>query len=266
MLPKSRKKRITNKETLKLIPKAQQGDIKARNDIIEGNIGLIIFIAKRYYSRIANSIIDMEDIINEGVLGMIRSIEKFKEKHKVTFSTYSSYWIRQRIERYIKDKKKIIRLPVYMLEIRAKFLKLRNDGGKTDDYYIKKISREKKIPVSRIRKIVSYVPIITHLNRTYEGDKELMENFDLTYIKGDEYFGYDDMNVKMILEYVGEKEKYILLKRAENYTLEEIGLELEISRERVRQIEKEALGRLQSLLRREKNGRPRIRSIIRNKK
>lgn len=229
-------KELTNS----LIDKAQQGDQDAVSKLLEIHYNLCWHWAhKMYISEI--KIIDIEDLANEAVFGLISAIHKFDKTRDISFSTYATPWICQRISRYYANNATCIRLPVHVREkLYAINQKLNNGEDLTPEEYKIKL---REVPVVSINEEV----------RTDEGDELLLENS----ISDDEAEGFveevaqDDAKTILLreLDKLNPREKYVIVTRygldgEGNKTLEEVGQTIGITRERVRQIEKHAIMKL----------------------
>jgi len=232
------------------------GDVSARDQMIEANLRLVISIGKRYMNRG----FPFSDIVEEGNLGLIKAVEKFNYKRGFRFSTYGSWWIRQFIERAIINQGKLIRLPVHVVERLNRFLSqvelLRQRMGRrprTDEIALRlKISEEE---VTDLKQLV---------RTTCSLDSPINERTD-TYLRDviEDASGLSPADTaegvlrrEGLMEWVKdlpEKEREVIIKRfgldgGEDQTLEEIGQGLGLTRERVRQIETAALGKLRSVI------------------
>jgi RNA polymerase primary sigma factor/RNA polymerase nonessential primary-like sigma factor len=232
------------------------GDVSARDQMIEANLRLVISIGKRYMNRG----FPFSDIVEEGNLGLIKAVEKFNYKRGFRFSTYGSWWIRQFIERAIINQGKLIRLPVHVVERLNRFLSVVELLGqglgrepRTDEIALRlKISEEE---VTDLKQLV---------RTTCSLDSPINERTD-TYLRDviEDASGLSPADTaegvlrrEGLMEWVKdlpEKEREVIIKRfgldgGEDQTLEEIGQGLGLTRERVRQIETAALGKLRSVI------------------
>lgn len=236
-----------------LINKAQNGDIEARNMIVENYLKLVISIAKRYLDKG----LSFEDLIQEGNFGIIKAIKKYDKTKGTKFSTYSVWWIRQSITRAIADKGKTIRIPVHLYEKVALYKKVCAQLEKKLERYptdeeIMEMMNINQETLSFINKII---------NDTYSLNEKLFEeqNVELEEIIPNEDVPVDtqvirnNMNedVRDLVESVGLSEREINLLRLRNgfggkepITLEEIGASYGLTRERIRQIENAVLNKL----------------------
>ena len=250
---------LSEKEEKKLILHAKKGDNEARSKLIKANLKLVVKIAKRY----ENFGVPLIDLIEEGNIGLMRAIEKFSLRKGFRFSTYATWWIKQSITRAITNQKNIIRIPVHILDIYHKYLKfvekeLRNTGSfPSREVILKKL----KIDSSKLDEILNIIKLPKSLDLEYEDDesdsnKTLKDSIeDKSFIKPDDDYFEKDKKEKIIdiIQMLKPKEQQVILYRfgildGKNYTLEEIGKKIKLTRERVRQIEAMALRKLREII------------------
>lgn len=246
---------LSKEDTLKYIKIYQEAkslgkvDIcdKYRNLIIEGNIRLIVYIAK----KIPSTDMTLLDLVNEGFFGMSKAIDYYDFSYGSSFSSYAYYWIKSLITRSIHNKERNIRIPVRVQEKYRKVMKveekLTNTLGR--EVSIKEIADEMNEDCANIEELVNNIGFLTSLDAEVKDDTETNRyNFVPDKINLEEAI-VNKTAVLTFLECLTEREKDIITKRyGEDYTLEEIGKMYKMTRERVRQIEEKALGKMQNFL------------------
>jgi RNA polymerase primary sigma factor len=268
---------LTADEEIELANRIKQGDHKAKDKMIKANLRLVINFAKRY----RHFGIPFMDLIEEGNMGLIKAVAKFNPKKGFRFSTYASWWVRQYINRALANQGKIVRLPVYMVEIILRYKKVSEDlayrmGRKPTQI---EIAKKMKIRVDKLNKIDSLATRITSLEAPI-GEDHTGQLGDL--IEDDAAISPDKKlsefmaaeKIKELLSKLGkDREKEILqlryglrdedleqrlrkklrlsideIKDKSSFTLEEIAKFLGITKERVRQIEEMALQKLKKIM------------------
>jgi RNA polymerase nonessential primary-like sigma factor len=247
---------LTFEQEQELGKRVQEGDMKAREQMIEANLRLVISIGKRYMNRG----LPFSDIVEEGNIGLIKAVEKFNYARGFRFSTYASWWIRQFIERAIINQGKLIRLPVHVVERLNRYLseveQLVHEFGR--EPRPDEVAKKMKVPESDV------VDLKQLIRTTYSLDSPISDRTD-TFLRdvikdpnGDSPAATAEgvRRREDIMKWVGElqeKERTVIMLRfgldgGEAQTLEEIGRSLGLTRERVRQIEHAALGKLRSAI------------------
>lgn len=242
---------LTRKEEIALARKAGAGDEEARKKLILSNLKLVIAIAKSYSSYG----VPFLDLVEEGNLGLIKAVSRFDPEKGFRFSTYSSWWIKQSIVRAISDYSRTIRIPIHIFHAMKNYVKMEKK--------IKNLSSEEKavqldVSIKRVKMIEDLIQSIRALDvassldsysrlKTNEEipDSNDMESIILQQIEHEE--------LEKLLDRLSEREKLIIrvrygLSDGEPHTLAETGKVINVSRERVRQLEMRALKRLRCLL------------------
>lgn len=244
---------LTRDEEVKLITASQGGDAEAKNKLILSNLKLVVSMAKKYINRGMSFI----DLISEGNFGLIYAIEKFDPDKGYRFSTYAVWWIRHSISKAVTAKGREIRIPSYKYDLLSKVNKFITDRLKEDSNYpsIEEISSNLNISKKIVESLMTDFQDVISLNIEIGEDicledvvAEISDNNSLEdnilnkMVKG---------QIKEILDSLSTREKEILTLRygldgSEIHTLEEIGQTFNITRERVRQIEKKTLDKLKA--------------------
>lgn len=241
---------LTREEEVRLAQAMERGDTAARAILIESNLRLVASIAKRYLGQG----FDFLDLIQEGNIGLMHAIEKFDWRRGYKISTYAMFWIRQTITRAIADKGRSIRLPVYIIESGRSVRRTENDlkslfgREPTDD----EVGAASGFGRERVDAIKSHTQGIVSLNRPLDQDPDReMGDFlaDPDNLEEDALTGVRNQEILDGLAELTDREKLVISMRfglggSDRHTLEEIGYELGITRERVRQIENKALAKL----------------------
>jgi RNA polymerase primary sigma factor len=229
-------------------------DLKgAREQIVRGHLRLVISIAKKYRR---NSSLDLLDLIQEGNLGLMRAVEKFDYRRGVKVATYAMWWIRQSIVRAIADQGRTIRIPVHMTEVAAKVLredrKLYQKHGRRPE--TAEIAARTGMPVGRVEQVLSLVQEPTSLDAPIgeDGDATLGDLIEASDAVDPHTVAETTALQRLLAEALGEltpREQRVLRMRfgiggAADHTLEEVGKEFGVTRERIRQIEAKALEKL----------------------
>ncbi len=247
---------LTPEEELKISKRARRGNAEACKLMIRSNLRLVVNIAKKY-SFLG---VPITDLIEEGNLGLMRSVKKFDPKKGYRFSTYAAWWIRQYITRAIANQSKTIRVPVYLTETITKWKrtteKLTQKLGRTPS--VQEVAKKMRIPVKKARRLCEIVTRTTSLHKPIGEDSsgefmDLIEDQSVTSPFEELSRLLRQEKIAELLEKMSEREKQILILRygledGTFRTLEETAKNFNISRERVRQIENNALKKLKLYL------------------
>ena len=245
---------LTAAQEVELAKRIERGDMQAKQRMIQSNLRLVVSIAKNY----RNQGLPFLDLIQEGTLGLIRAVEKFDWRRGFKFSTYATWWIRQAVARALADKARTIRMPVHIVERLQKLNKaerlLWTQLGREPT--LEEVAEEASLPIEQAKEVKAAAQASTSLDQPV-GDQEDAVFGDFVAGEGPT----PDEQVETLLRSqalaralaaLSERERKVLILRygldnAEPRTLEEIGRRLDLTRERVRQIESQALKRLARL-------------------
>jgi RNA polymerase primary sigma factor len=251
---------LTHEEEIDLSKRAKQGDARARQRLIEKNLRLVVSVAKKYRGYG----LPFEDLIQEGNIGLMKAVEKFDPDRGFRFSTYATWWIRQAVQRAVADKGRTIRVPVHMTEKIRKMARTRSELAlelerePTEEEVAERLGWTEE----EIKEACSVVPDATSLQWTPGPGEEsaelgdFLEDERVSDIPDTVMREMDIIEVREAVRRLPVRYGYVLVKRygldeREPATLAELGGELGISRERVRQMQREA----ERILRARYNGR-----------
>jgi len=247
---------LTAEEEVYFSRLALKGDEPSRKRMIESNLRLVVKIARRYNNRG----LPLLDLIEEGNLGLIRAVEKFDPERGFRFSTYATWWIRQTIERAIMNQTRTIRLPIHVVKELNIYLRTSRELVQKLDHEptAEDIAETLDVPVKDVSKMLRLNERITSVDSPFSGDtdKALLDVIPDEKGGGPEsHLQSNDMkdNIVTWLNDLNSKQREVLARRFgllgyEAATLEDVGVEIGLTRERVRQIQVEALKRLRDIL------------------
>ncbi|HEX2097763.1 MAG TPA: RNA polymerase sigma factor RpoD/SigA [Rubrobacteraceae bacterium] len=249
---------LTHQEEIDLSKRAKQGDGRARQKLIEKNLRLVVSIAKKYRGYA----LPFEDLIQEGNIGLMKAIEKFDPDRGWRLSTYATWWIRQAVQRAAVDKGRTIRVPVHMSEKIRKVSRAYSElsAQLVRDPTYQEVAEHLGWAVEEVRFTAEKMPDATSLNKPLGSGEEASELGELGNLIEDESVSdtpgmvmreLETTQLREAIEELPERPRYVLARRyglggLDPASLAELGEELDISRERVRQIQREALRMLKN--------------------
>ena len=247
---------LTAADEVALAKRVERGDLAAKERMINANLRLVVSVAKRYQGHG----VPLGDLIQDGVIGLNRAVEKFDWRKGFKFSTYATWWIRQAVQRSVANQARTIRVPVHVHERRQKLgrvtQKLQLQLGREPSH--EELAEATGLALEHVREALAVADASVSLNRTIgdEGDNELGDLFaDQSAVDPAEEaeIAFRDSRLRVAVAGLPERERRIVelrygLADGEIWALESIARELGVTRERVRQLERAALSKLEDAL------------------
>ena len=245
---------LSKEEEMKLAAKAAEGSVKAREKLINCNLRLVVYIAKKYSGH-GLSLLDM---IQEGNIGLMKAVEKFDYTKEYKFSTYATYWIKQSISAAIMKQSRNIRIPINIIERIGAIRRVEKEYQQKfeRDPSMKEVAAALKLDIKKIKEAYDWMNDTTSLDVTIGDDEDVtIGSFVEDESVKDSFEAINNENqynaLYEILDTLNDKEKAVILRRfgigfERAETLEEIGKSMALSRERIRQIEADAMRKMRN--------------------
>lgn len=248
---------LTKEEEKRLAEKAAKGSLKARETLINSNLRLVVYVVKRFEGRG----ISFLDLVQEGNLGLIKAVEKFDYTKDYKFSTYATYWIKQAISKAIMEQSRNIRIPINVIERISAIRKVEREYQQKFERTpsMKEVAAALKLDVKKIKEAYDWMADTTSLDVTigddedatigsFVEDESVKDSFEVINNENQYSNLYETLNT------LTDKEKTVLYRRfgigrERAETLEEIGKSMKLSRERIRQIEADAMRKMRNPIR-----------------
>lgn len=245
---------LSKEEEVRLAEAAKNGDVEAKNELVKHNLRLVVSLAKRYMNRG----LAFQDLIQEGNIGLITAVDKFDVSKGFKFSTYATYWIKQSISRAIMDKSRNIRIPIHTIELMSKIKKVerafQQENGREPKE--KEVAEILNLDIKKIKEAYSWMKDTTSLDIVVGDDEDatvgsFIEDNSVPFAFAEIEVDSRNEAIQTILNTLSDREKEVVTRRfgigrERSETLEEIGADLKLSRERIRQLEASALKKLRN--------------------